>query len=71
MEQIIRFLNDAALIVQALATVVLVVATGILARATVKLAKSSSESSEATKLLADESRRAPEGREQASRVGKA
>ena len=60
MEQIIKYLNDAALIVQALATVVLVVATGILARATVKLANSSSESSEATKLLADESRRARE-----------
>ena len=60
MEQIIDRLNDAALIVQALATVVLVIATWILAKATVNLANSSSESSEATKLLAQESRRARE-----------
>lgn len=60
MEQIIDRLNDAALIAQALATIVLVVATWILARATVNLANSSSESSEATKLLAKESCRARE-----------
>ena len=60
MKEIIDFLNGNALLVQALFTVALFLATVALTWVTARLAKSSAESSEATKLLAQESRKSRE-----------
>ena len=55
--EVLEVLNKYAASIQALATIGLIFATAVLCYATTKMARSSNTTSEATKLLADESRR--------------
>ena len=55
--EVLEFLNKYAAFIQAVATIGLISITVVLCCATIKMARSSNTTSEATKLLADESRR--------------